>query len=217
MSKKVKIFVIVILVIAALIALFSYLGNKNPTPAASGLSSSATETGVVPAGGTGDITPDASASSQFSATLLAVNSINLDTSIFSNPAYEALRDYPVALGTAIIGRVNPFAPIGSDAPSSGVAPSLQVQTLAPGKITASSTELGALVTVNTTAPVTVVFEYGLTDSFGTTTPPVNVTKSGTALFTAKGLTPATQYYVQAIAVQGSSTATSNTMSFTTLQ
>ncbi len=215
MSKKVKIFVIVILVIAVLIALFSYIGSKSSVPAQSdGLSTSAPSQSdsTLPSGGTGN--PAAATSGQFSAMLSSISTITLDTSLFTEPAYLALRDFPISLGTAVVGRQNPFAPIGSDS-SASAAPILQVQTLTPDKVVSTSAELGASVTVNNTSPVTVVFQYGTTDTFGTATAPITVSKSGTALFTAKSLAPATTYYVEAVAVQGSTTATSSITSFTT--
>lgn len=213
MSKKVKIFIIVIIVIAVLIALFSYIGSKSPAPSTDGLTASApSQSDTTLPGGAGDSSQVAGG--QFSSTLSSINGITLDTSLFTNPAYEALRDYPVALGTAIIGRQNPFAPIGADS-SISATPALQVQTVTPGKVVSTSAELGALVTVNNTSPVSVVFQYGTSDAFGSASAPVTVPQSGTALFTAKGLTPATTYYFEAVAVQGSTTATSAVTSFTT--
>jgi hypothetical protein len=212
MSKKVKIIVIVVLVICVIIGAISYFGNNAPVASTSGLTSSAGPITALPGGG-GAIVPDQNGSN-FAALLSSVNTINLDTSIFSDPAYKALRDYPLSLGTAIIGRQNPFAPIGTDS-TSGAAGSLQVQTLAPGKVLSTSAEFDALVTTTTTDPTTVVFQYGLDDTFGSATTPTAVTKSGTALFTATGLTPSTTYYVEAVAVQGSSTATGSIMTFTT--
>lgn len=214
MSKKVKIFITVIIILAVLIVIFSYIGNKSPAASSNnGLSTSASQsTATLPSGGTGN--PSQATASQFSTTLSSINGITLDTSIFSDSGYKALRDYPVTLGTAVIGRQNPFAPIGSDS-SVTSAPTLQVQTLTPGKVVSTSAELGALVTVNNTSPVSVVFQYGLTDTFGTASAPVLVSKSGTALFTAQGLAPGTTYYVEAVAVQGSTTATSPIISFTT--
>jgi hypothetical protein len=215
MSKKVKIFVTVIVIIAVLIVIFSYIGNRSPAASSStslSVSVPSQSNATLPSGGTGD--PSQATASQFSATLSNINHIALDTSIFSDPGYKALRDYPVALGTAVIGRQNPFAPLGSDS-SVTSAPTLQVQILTPGKVVSASAELGALVTVNNTSPVSVVFQYGTTDTFGTASAPVMVSKSGTALFTAQGLTPGTTYYVEAVAVQGSTTATSTIISFTT--
>ncbi len=106
MSKKVKIFVIVIGVIALLILIFSYVGNS--APAATGTLSSTSGT-TLPGGG-GSVAPAQNAST-FSSLLSSISSISLDTTIFSNPAYIALRDNPVVLGTAVIGRQNPFAPL----------------------------------------------------------------------------------------------------------
>lgn len=51
----------------------------------------------------------------FLSVLLSVKNIKLDASIFSDPAFSTLHDSNVVLtpdGTE--GRVNPFAPIGSD-------------------------------------------------------------------------------------------------------
>jgi hypothetical protein len=126
----------------------------------------------------------------------------------------ALRDNPVNLGTAVIGRVNPFAPIGSDA-ANPTQQTLQVETLAPDKVVSTSAEFGALISAALLSPTTVVFEYGTSNALGQSTTSVNVTNNGTALFTATGLTAATTYYVEAVAVQGSSTTTGNIMSFTT--
>ncbi len=211
MSKKVKIFGIVGLVLAIIIAVASYFGNSAPVVSNNGLSSSAST--IVPGNG-GTVTPSMSTNA-FSGTLASINGINLDTSIFQNAGYKALRDYPVTLGSAVIGRQNPFAPLGSDSATPQTAAPLQVQTLAVGKVLTTSAEFGALVTAATTDPVTVVFQYGTSDAFGSATPPVKVTKNGTAVFTATGLTPGTPYYVEAVAVQGSSTATGSVMNFTT--
>lgn len=64
-------------------------------------------------------------------------------------------------------------------------------------------------------PVSIIFEYGTTDTFGTVTPSVLVTKNTTVLSTLTGLTPETLYYIRAIAIVGSTTVTANTTSFVT--
>ncbi len=64
-------------------------------------------------------------------------------------------------------------------------------------------------------PTSVVFEYGATDTFGSATTPVIVTKSTTTLVTIKNLTPDTFYYVRAVAVRGSNATIGDTNSFTT--
>ncbi len=212
MNKKVKIFAIVILVIAVLIGAYSYFGNTAPAPTAGSLSTTA-GVPLLPGGG-GAVTSGVTAGGFSNVLSGSINGISLDTSVFSNPGYKALRNNPVVLGTATIGRQNPFAPIGTDSGAPQGA-TLEVQTLAPDKILSTSAEFGALITSTTTAPSTVVFQYGLSDTFGSDTTPVTVSKNNTALFTATSLIPNTLYYVEAVAVQGSTTATGTIMTFTT--
>jgi hypothetical protein len=218
MSKKVKIFAIVVVLISVAILAFSFLGNKTPPANTTGLSTTAltaTPAGMSTLPGMPAPNGGAMATSSFLQVLSTIDSITLDTTIFSDPGYKALRDFPVSLGTAVVGRDNPFAPIGTDSSAGTPDTAMQVQTLAPGKIISTGAEFGALVTTTSTAPTTVVFEYGLDDTFGSSSSPVTVTKNGTALFTATGLTPATTYSVKAVAVQGSATATGSIMTFTT--
>lgn len=210
MSKKVKIFSIVVIVIAGIIFATSFLGSKTPVPAKSTSPLSST-TGVIPLPGA---TTSKSSADEFSTLLSSVKSITIDTSLFNNPAYKMLRDFPVSLGSDVVGRTNPFAPIGSDI-GTGIPEDIVVQTLQSGKITGTTAEFGAQITVADTVPSNVVFEYGTSDTFGSVTPAITFTKSGTVLFTASKLLPETTYYVRAIAVRGSNTTTANITSFTT--
>ena len=215
MSKKVKIFAIVGLVIAAIIAAMTFIKKPGSTPAPSnnGIASSAQKAAGVP------LPTTSSAPSEFSLLLSTINSINIDTSIFTDSAYRALRDYPITLGTDVKGRPNPFAPIGVDTGSiTGVAPVVQVQfdTIQPGKVTATTAEFGAQAIVSTPETASVVFEYGINDLLGSATAPVALGKDGTVLYRVTGLAPATTYYVRAVLAQGSMTTPGNIMTFTTL-
>ena len=210
MSKKVKIFGVIVIVLAIIIFASSFLGGSTPSPSKS-TSPLASTTGVVPLPGANN---SKSSADEFSTLLSSVKSITIDTSLFDNPAYKMLRDFPVALGSDVVGRTNPFAPVGTDA-GLGIPADVVVQTLQSGKITGTTAEFGAQVTVADTVPTNVVFEYGTSDTFGSVTPTITFTKSGTVLFTASKLLPETTYYVRAIAVRGSSTTTANTTSFTT--
>jgi hypothetical protein len=207
MSKKVKIFIIAVAVIIVGLWAYSTFGST-PAPAPA---SPLTSTGTAPAPVSALETKGLS---DFSALLSSVRNIDIDTSVFSNPAYKTLRDYPVNLGTDTVGRANPFAPIGSDQ-DGAIESTPVVQTLQPGKITATGAELGVQITLKDTVPVTVVFEYGTSDTFGTASTPATVAKSGTGLITVNNLIPATTYYVRAVAVRGSTTTTGNTVTFTT--
>lgn len=156
-----------------------------------------------------------SSNDEFSSLLSNISRISIDTSLFTNPAYLMLRNYPVALGTDVIGRANPFAPVGSDSQLAPGSSAVMIQTLQPGKITSTSAEFGAQITLSDTIPTSIVFEYGVSDTFGNPTAPVTVTKSGTTLLTVTQLLPETTYYVRAVAVRGGQTITSQTMSFIT--
>ncbi len=219
MSKTVKIFAIVVGIIIVLILAFTYLGNSSntatsSTPADTGLSSSVPmQTAATSTGEGAEAAPISNAN--FTILLSSIKSITLDTSIFSNPGYKALRDNPISLGTAVIGRQNPFAPIGVDSTTGQSTGTLAVQTLTPTKVTATTAQFGALVSAGSMAGTSVVFQYGTDDTLSSATGPVNVTSTGTALFNVTGLTPATTYYVNTTAVQGSNTATGTIMTFTT--
>lgn len=242
MSKKVKIFALVVVGLAAVIGAFSLFGGSSvdesstaaipratgvPSPS-SGIATSATPgamPGGMPAGPVAALPggpmamptsgQTSASANEFSGLLSSVNSISIDTSIFQNAAYKTLRDYPVMLGTDIIGRINPFAPVGNDQAGTGGSSVVLVQTLAPGKVTTTSAELGADITVPDTVSTTAVFQYGISDTFGNTTSPVILTKSGTTLATITGLAPGTKYFVQAVVVRGSNTTIGNVMTFTT--
>jgi len=212
MSKKVKIFSIAAAILIIIIVVSTFGGDKKTTTTTTGpLSSSA---GVVPVGGVSEqSTAENGPSGEFAVLLSSIKSIVIDDSIFSNPAYRALRDHPITLGTDIVGRTNPFAPVGTDGVDLSSAPT--VQTLQPGKITSNSAELSAQVSFSTSAPVTMVFQYGTTDQFGGVTVPQTLSKSGVAVATLTGLSSNTTYHVQAVAVVGSTTSNGNTMTFTT--
>lgn len=213
MSKKVKIFAIVVLVIAVIIAISSF-ASRNKSANVSNRSSNplSSTTGVVPLP---DASPNTKASDdEFSKVLSTIKSISIDTSIFQNRAYTLLRDFPVSVGSDVVGRNNPFAPIGVDSPLTDIG-DVSVQTLQAGKITKTTAEAGAQVAITGDSPVSIVFEYGTSDTFGAVTPPVTVTKNTTVLATLNNLLPDTLYYVRAVAVVNSNTTTANITSFVT--
>lgn len=221
MGKKTKIFIGIVLGIATIIAAVSFLGGSSapedtfaPIQSGTGGTLSTTAGPVIPGGGMIPSQGTASAN-EFSGLLSSINTISIDTSIFQNASYRALRDYPVLLGTDVVGRQNPFAPIGSDSSQSEATSTVSAQTLSVGKITTSGAEFGALVTLPDISSSTVVFQYGLADTFGSSTPPITATKSGTVLVTVTGLTPATKYFIQAVVVRGSGTTLGNVVTFTT--
>ncbi|MEK7641888.1 MAG: hypothetical protein AAB365_02745 [Patescibacteria group bacterium] len=68
--------------------------------------------------------PEANAvSSRILSLLRQVGELEIDTSIFNEPAFQTLVDYSVAIPSVDVGRPNPFAPIPGvpSAPASGGA------------------------------------------------------------------------------------------------
>lgn len=211
MSKKTKtIFLIVIIILAIVLVALIKGGSSNTTDTTSGLNSSSAE---IPLPGA----PSSQAGNdEFSLLLSSINRITINTGLFQNPAYILLRDHPVVLGTDLVGRINPFAPIGSDGPIQlpGSA-EVTVQTLQPAKVTSTSAEFGAQVILPGTTPMNLIFEYGTSDLFNMSTAPIVVTKNGAVLASVSKLTPDTTYYVRAVAVRGAETTTAQTMTFIT--
>lgn len=70
------------------------------------------ETGAV--GNTGSPTAD-SADQQLVATLLSLRAVTLSGTIFTDPAFQSLKDFSTAITPEPIGRPNPFAPLSADA------------------------------------------------------------------------------------------------------
>ena len=96
-SSKKTIIIMVVIIVVAIIAYFYYEGGNTVT-------SSSLETSQV--------TSDAQAAGARVLNLLnQIKSLKIDTSLFSDPAYETLRDYTVAIPQEQVGRANPFAPI----------------------------------------------------------------------------------------------------------
>ena len=87
----------VVIILAAIIAYFYYIGGN--TAANSSLETS-------------QETSDAQlAGSRVLSLLNQIKSLKIDTSLFSDPTYQTLRDYTVAIPQEEVGRPNPFAPI----------------------------------------------------------------------------------------------------------
>ncbi|MCC7436785.1 hypothetical protein IT402_02850 [Candidatus Nomurabacteria bacterium] len=211
MSRKTKIFALIVLGLAAVIFAISSFSGKEEDTSVNPNNLLISNTGVIPLPGNDN--PIINSNDEFSKVLSTIKNIVIDTSVLQNPAYILLRDFPVSLGTDSVGRSNPFAPIGVDSPVS--TQETLVQTLQAGKITKTTAEAGAQVSLSSSAPVSVVFEYGTTDTFGSVTPATIVTKNTTVLSTLTGLIPETLYYVRAVAIVGSSTTVANTTSFVT--
>lgn len=67
--------------------------------------------------------------------LLALRAISLDGTVFTNPAFIALKDYSTQIQPEPVGRQNPFAPIGvggGTAAAAAAVPAASTQAPATG-------------------------------------------------------------------------------------
>lgn len=63
-------------------------------------------------------------------SLIALRAVSLDGEIFTNPAFQVLRDFTTPITPEPVGRPNPFAPLGFDAPT-GASSTQSTQLFAP--------------------------------------------------------------------------------------
>ena len=156
----------------------------------------------------------ATASNEFLTLLLSVQSIKLDDSLFAKPAFTTLQDLsrPINPDTNP-GRKNPFAPLGADGTA---AISTQVSTSNPSAISATSSTLNGVISINDPS-ATHWFEYGTTPSLGTMTTPRTQANPGAFSEQVKGLLPGTTYYVKAAAMIGGQTIAGAQVTWKTAQ
>ncbi len=100
-SSKSTIIALVVIVAVALLLYFYYKGNPNDDSTSSLTVVSAES-------------QEARASSDRVLSLLSeIRSLNIKNTLFTNPVYKSLVDYTIAVPDQPIGRINPFAPVGS--------------------------------------------------------------------------------------------------------
>ena len=97
MNKKTLIGIVIILIIAA--GIYFYTSSSSPSSSSGGLLQA-------------EASPEASAAAARVLTLLnQIRSLRIDRTLFSDPAYQTLRDYSVPIPAVGVGRPNPFAPL----------------------------------------------------------------------------------------------------------
>lgn len=100
--------------------LFYLMGNRTPQSAVTRIETSPLEGAL---------------GKELLATLSRLKSTTLDTSIFTDPVFESLKDFGVEIASQPVGRRNPFAPFEPTAPASGGAaakiPAGSGKTVAP--------------------------------------------------------------------------------------
>lgn len=194
-NKFLKISIITIFLFG--ISLYFSNNYYSLTPVAYGSSLTSTTGGTTSS--SNSVSPDKISSDiAFLSTLSSLESIKIDTSLFTNKAFLALRDNAIKIEPIEPGRKNPFSPMSATNSTTGAVPISKVVTGEPTEITDKTVILNG--TMNTTDGVTsTYFEYGKTvdlESVVTTSEPSLV---GAFIKNVLGLTPKTNYFFRACA------------------
>lgn len=151
---------------------------------------------------------------EFLTSLLNIKNIKLNDSIFSNPSFSNLQDFTITLVEQPSGRPNPFAPVGSDQTTSSTPttptpttpeettnpPEEQIQAQLYTREATSITKTAAVLNgeIIGTGSSARWFEWGKTQSLGTTTTSVAQTNAGVFSQPISSLAPNTTYYFRAV-------------------
>ncbi len=150
----------------------------------------------------------------FISTLASLTRINIDTSFFSNKAFQNLRNNTVTLDIGEYGRVNPFAPI-SDMNNSSAPLSSNVTTNIPAEVKSTSTVLsGSIINMNGLSDA--YFEYGTTNKLGKKITSENVSLIGVFVANISDLKPQTTYFYKSCAKINKVTTCGDVVSFNTI-
>jgi hypothetical protein len=179
--------IIIIVIVAAVLMLAYFLFFKS-SPAEPDLTTSAGGS-ALPAGSTSD--QGSAAGSEFLSMLLNVKSIQLNDSIFNDPAFASLHDSSITLTPdAVIGRPNPFAPIGTDLPPTPTPTSTTTTTTAPIDMAAITGITAPVTGAVPTSTISSTTEYTATISWSPTDNPFLANTAYTATIT---VTPTGNY------------------------
>jgi hypothetical protein len=149
----------------------------------------------------------------FLKTLTSLNKITIDTLLFDNPSFKALKNNAVKIEKVEAGRINPFAPI-LVTPITGDMRLSDITTNQPTEITDKTAVLNG--TINTKTGVTdIYFEYGSTEALGTKGAIVKQSLVGTFVENISKLSPKTTYFFKACAKINNVASCGDVVSFTT--
>lgn len=117
--KKFKYLIIVVLVLVAAFIAYTIYTNGNSTTGSATLQKTAVNTTRGSVAVPGSLGPGSAVSSDelaksFVDQLLVIQNIDLKIEFFSDPIFLALVDNHKGIDSQLIGRPNPFAPIGKD-------------------------------------------------------------------------------------------------------
>ena len=208
--NKILIFLVIVIIFSGM---FLYFSNTSKSEAAtSKTTDSALSSTTTISGNTGVDSKRIAIDTAFISKLTSLTSIKIENSLFSNKSFLILKDNNIDIKLESVGRVNPFATIGSDVVKTTTS-SEQVVTNEPTQITASSVVLNG--TVSETSSNNVYFEYGNTETLGKTTNMLKQSLIGGFTSNISGLTSKTKYFYRAVSKINNSLVYGEIISFST--
>lgn len=212
-SKHKNILIIFLVIISTSGAYLFFSNDLNsekivPVAFGSSLVSTTTTTDIPLSSLDGKIASDIS----FLTTLVSLKKINIDTTIFTNNFFNALKNNSVQIDPVVPGRANPFSPIEGE---NNTIMTSNIITDLPTQITDKTVILSG--TINITNGVTdTYFEYGTTEqSLNNITTTAKPSLVGNFVKNVLGLTPKTIYYYKACAKINNLPVCGEIISFTT--
>jgi hypothetical protein len=214
MKKRYNKFLVISTFVILLGISYSYfssnLDSNNLTPVANGSFLSSSLGGIMGvSSGNSEISSDIS----FLTTLVSLNKINIDTTLFTNKSFTSLKNNEVKIEPIGAGRINPFAPI-NDNNINNVSQNSGIITGLPTEITDKTVSLNGVI--NSLNGVTdMYFQYGTSEALGVVTSTVKQSLVGTFIKNVSGLTPKTAYFYKACAKVNGATLCGDMVSFNT--
>ena len=210
-------FLILIALVAITSGVFTYVSNNldvlPSTQTSSALSTSSSQGGIPTTDTVSDVNDKISQDTAFLTTLVSLTKIQINTSIFSDAGFKALKDNTVVIEQVTPGRPNPFAPVNNNVITSNT-PAYPVVTNEPTQVTDKSALLsGGVEDVNDNTIT--YFDYGPTESLGKSTPPVKQSLIGNFVTSVTNLKPKTAYFFRAVAKINGTVHNGEIISFTT--
>lgn len=191
MSKTVKLILIIVVIVALVVVGSTFISGPvdQNTSGLQSLNTGRTAAPLTQSATTNSTSVDTQQiNREFVSMLLNLQSISLDDDIFSEPAFQALRDNTIRLNQpGNEGRSNPFAPIGIDVTNTSSFSSTSVESLQASlsaslqdaivddtdvsveDVTISQTEANSTSTTPTTQNTTVDQSVNTTDTSSTST------------------------------------------------
>jgi hypothetical protein len=208
-------FVIVLSSILVFSGFYLYYSNNLHSEAATSSPLTSSLSGQSPVSGSATSNEKVSVDVSFVNSLTSLTKINIDTNLFTSPAFISLKDNTVQLDSNInTGRPNPFAPIDSSVSYNSNNTLSPVITGQPTQITNNSAVFNGAFNLPV-GSATAYFEYGTTEAMDKTTISVEQSLIGTFVRKVTGLASQTTYFFRAVVRVNGLPQYGDVVSFTT--